>query len=150
MSERTRTRPTRARSRERFSLAWLSAIGRRGFTPTTIMLVMVAVLFVYNFVVQVIRQTQLEQYRDRIARDVRQLKEENTALERVVTYYESRDYAESVAREQLGYARPGDTVVMPTFPDTLSKTAPVVPSTTTAPTPPEPNWLRWWHALTGQ
>lgn len=118
-------------------------------TPTTIILVMVAVLFVYNFVVQVIRQTQLEQYRDQIALDVSRLKDENAALERQVTYFESRDYAETVAREQLGYARPGDTVVMPTFPDVLSKEAPVVPSATPPATPAEPNWLRWWRLLTG-
>ncbi|MFM2032902.1 MAG: hypothetical protein RLZZ297_1667, partial [Chloroflexota bacterium] len=133
-----------------FSLAWLSGIGRRGFTPTTIILVMVAVLFVYNFVVQVIRQSQLESYRDRIAADVAQLAEENRSLERTVTYYESRDYAESVARDQLGYARPGDSVVMPTFPDMLSKTAPVPPASTPTTAAAPPNWLRWWQMLTGK
>jgi cell division protein FtsB len=123
--------------------------GRRRMTPTTIILLVVSVLFVYNFVVQVVRQTQLEQYRDSIAQNVTRLRDQNAALNRSVTYFESRDYAESVAREQLGYARPGDTVMMPTFPDQLSTTAPVVPVTPTTTAPTEPNWLRWWNMLSG-
>lgn len=123
--------------------------GRRRMTPTTIILLVVSVLFVYNFVVQVVRQTQLEQYRDSIAQNVIRLRDQNAALNRSVTYFESRDYAESVAREQLGYARPGDTVMMPTFPEQLSTTAPVVPVTPTTTAPSEPNWLRWWNMLSG-
>jgi cell division protein FtsB len=118
-------------------------------TPTTIILLVVAVLFVYNFVVQVVRQTQLEQYRDSIAQNVVRLRDQNATLARSVTYFESRDYAESVAREQLGYARPGDTVMMPTFPDQLSTTAPVVPAAPATTAPTEPNWLRWWTMLSG-
>jgi len=118
-------------------------------TPTTIILLVVSVLFVYNFVVQVVRQTQLEQYRDRIAQNVVRLRDQNTTLSRSVTYFESRDYAESVAREQLGYARTGDIVMMPTFPEQLSTTAPVVPVTPTTTAPSEPNWLRWWNMLSG-
>ena len=118
-------------------------------TPTTIILLVVSVLFVYNFVVQVVRQTQLEQYRDSIEQNVKRLRDENAILERSVTYYESRDYAESVAREQLGYARPGDTVMMPTFPDQLSTNAPVAPTPNTPPPVNEANWLRWWRMLRG-
>jgi cell division protein FtsB len=118
-------------------------------TPTTIILLVVSVLFVYNFVVQVVRQTQLEQYRDRIAQNVARLRDQNTTLSRSVTYFESRDYAESVAREQLGYARTGDIVMMPTFPDKLSTTAPVNPVIPTTAAPTEPNWLRWWNMLSG-
>ena len=118
-------------------------------TPTTIILLVVSVLFVYNFVVQVVRQTQLEQYRDRIAQNVVRLRDQNTTLSRSVTYFESRDYAESVAREQLGYARTGDIVMMPTFPDKLSTTAPVDPVIPTPAAPTEPNWLRWWNMLSG-
>jgi cell division protein FtsB len=118
-------------------------------TPTTIILLVVSVLFVYNFVVQVVRQTQLEQYRDTLEQNVIRLREENAILERSVTYYESRDYAESVARAQLGYARPGDTVMMPTFPDQLSTNAPVIPAPS-APAPvSEANWRRWWRMLSG-
>ena len=149
MSQRTRTRPTGERSRKRQTLRDFASLGRRRMTPTTIMLLVVSVLFVYNFVVQVIRQTQLEQYRDSIEQNVARLSEENTALERSVTYYESRDYAESVAREQLGYARPGDTVLMPTFPDQLSITAPVILAQTSAAPNNEPNWVRWWNILRG-
>ncbi|MFN7472876.1 MAG: FtsB family cell division protein [Roseiflexaceae bacterium] len=147
MSQRTRTRS--AGDRRRSTLREMLIAGRRRMTPTTIILLVVSVLFVYNFVVQVVRQTQLEQYRDSIAQNVIRLRDQNAALNRSVTYFESRDYAESVAREQLGYARPGDTVMMPTFPEQLSTTAPVVPVTPTTTAPSEPNWLRWWNMLSG-
>ena len=149
MSQRTRTRPTGDRSRKRQALRDFASFGRRRLTPTTIILLVVSVLFAYNFVVQVVRQTQLEQYRDSIEQNVTRLGEENTTLERSVTYYESRDYAESVAREQLGYARPGDTVLMPTFPDQLSSNAPLIPAQLSPTRVNEPNWVRWWNMLRG-
>jgi ubiquinone biosynthesis protein COQ9 len=95
--------------------------------------------------------------------DVARLSSENAILQQSVEYVESNDYAEQIAREQLGYARAGDTVLMPTFPDEIvSNTISTVSTTTTLTNtinpnttpativaPIEPNWMRWWRMLRG-
>lgn len=115
----------------------------------------VGALFFFNFVNQVIRQAQLEQLRESIRADVAKLEATNRKLRQQVLFYESNDYAELVAREQLGFARPGDTVILPTYPDRVfTDTARILPSETISDTltvklAPEPNWVRWWHMLRG-
>lgn len=78
----------------------------------------------------------------------------NAALKGEAEYRESDVYAEQAAREQLGMAREGETVLLPTV------VAPAAPQPQTAPTPgpatavlvlaqaePMPNYQRWWRAL---
>jgi hypothetical protein len=56
-----------------------------------------------------------------------------------------------VAREQLGYARTGDVVMMPTYPNQISESvdSPTMLQGTlaTMPMPAQPNWQRWWQFL---
>jgi len=134
---------------------WLSPLGQRRVSPATIIIVVVGALFLFNFVNQVIRQAQLEQMLETIHANGEKLKAENRDLRRQVLFYESNDYAEQVAREQLGYARLGDTVILPTYPDRvvtdtaiLGKTATVSDTVVVTPVP-EPNWMRWWRMLRG-
>lgn len=130
----------------------LGVLGRRRLSPAMIVIVVVGALFLVNFINQVVRQAQLEQYREEIRADVARLSAENNDLRQSVLYYESNDYAELVAREQLGYARPGDTVIMPTYPDQIITDTAVVSQTITLSNTvvlvnPEPNWMRWWRML---
>jgi cell division protein FtsB len=139
-------------------------------SPATLIVLVMGAFFLYSFVNQVIRQAQLEQFREEVRADVARLSSENTTLQQSVEYVESNDYAEQIAREQLGYARAGDTVLMPTFPDqvisstvnTITTTTALTntissntPNTTPATIPPtivapiEPNWMRWWRMLRG-
>lgn len=151
-------RTTVKRTRRPSAWRWLSVFGRRRLSPAALVVVLIGGLFLFNFVNQVIRQAQLEQLREEVRADVARLTAENRDLRQSVLYYESNDYAELVAREQLGYARIGDTVIMPTYPDrvisdatTLTQPAVVsdtVPIDTTALTT-EPNWVRWWRMLSG-
>jgi cell division protein FtsB len=90
-------------------------------SPATLIVLVMGVFFLFSFVNQVIRQAQLEQLREEVRADVARLKTENTMLQHNVEYIESNDYAEQIAREQLGYAREGDTVLMPTYPRSSSK-----------------------------
>jgi cell division protein FtsB len=114
-------------------------------------MVVVFLLFAVNFVNQIIRQAQLEQYRDSLAVEVAEQAVRNAELKREVEYIESSEYAELVAREQLGYARPGDVVMMPTYPNQTSEsvdTASVLPDTVaTTPASAQPNWQRWWQFI---
>jgi len=77
----------------------------------------------------------------------------NAALKGETEYRESDVYAEQAAREQLGMARPGETVLLPTV------VLPPTPTPAPAPSPTapaveqlfadseEPNYQRWWQAL---
>jgi cell division protein FtsB len=150
MQSRTRTRPTTERGRR--STIWRRLFsGRRRLSPTTIIMVVVFLLFVVNFVNQIIRQAQLEQYRDTLALEVSQQVVRNAELKQQVEYVESSEYAELVAREQLGYARPGDIVMMPTYPnqtsDSVGTSMTMQEVTTTTQLPAQPNWQRWWQFL---
>ena len=133
-------------------------------SPATLIVLVMGAFFLYSFVNQIIRHAQLEQFREEVRADVARLSSENATLQQSVAYVESNDYAEQIAREQLGYARAGDTVLMPTFPDqvvsstvstvstTTTLTNTINPNTTTPPTivaPIEPNWMRWWRMLRG-
>lgn len=99
-----------------------------------------------SFVGQVITSAQLEQRRAGLEAEIARLEAANVGLEGEVAYAESPAYADRIAREQLGYAREGDTVVLPTFPETT----PTAAATTAAPLPtPEAraNWRGWADAL---
>lgn len=143
MQSRTRTRQTTERPVQRARAHWRRMSGRRRFSPALAILIVVAGFFVVSFVNLVVRHAQLEQYKVTVTNDITELQVSNTELRQQVEYFESVDYAERVAREQFGYAREGDVVLMPTFPErTVLKSAP----TATAPvvvTPAEPNWVDW-------
>ncbi len=150
MQSRTRTRPATERGRR--PTIWRRLFsGRWRISPTTIIMVVVFLLFAVNFVNQIIRQAQLEQYRDALALEVSEQAAQNAELKRQVEYVESNEYAELVAREQLGFARPGDVVMMPTYPNQTSTsdelTAFVQDEVGSTSNSTQPNWQRWWQFL---
>jgi len=170
MTQRPRTRSTSKPGMRQSIWRIPTLFGRRRMSPATLIVLVMGAFFLYSFVNQVIRQAQLEQFREEVRADVARLSSENASLQQSVEYVESNDYAEQIAREQLGYARAGDTVLMPTFPDqvisstvnTITTTTALTnsintntPNTTPATIPPtivapiEPNWMRWWRMLRG-
>ena len=78
-------------------------------------------------------------------------REQNEQLKSEAQYRESDAYAELAAREQLGMAREGDTVLLPRMiTPPLALPSPEVDAPAEAETPdrpPDPNYQRWWHAL---
>lgn len=164
MTQRPRTRSTSKPGMRQSIWRIPTLFGRRRMSPATLIVLVMGAFFLYSFVNQIIRQAQLEQFREEVRADVARLSSENATLQQSVEYVESNDYAEQIAREQLGYARAGDTVLMPTFPDqVVSSTVSIISTTTTltntinsnTTTPPtivapiEPNWMRWWRMLRG-
>lgn len=71
---------------------------------------------------------------------------DNNTLGTAVADAKSPAYAEQVAREQLGYAREGDTVILPSFP----QITPTISNPTIAPIPAptsQANWRGWVGAF---
>ncbi len=121
-------------------------LGRSSVHLVTLGLAALTVWMLVNFVGQVITSAQLERRKTELSAEIAAMEAANQALRDRVGYAESPAYAEQIAREQLGYAREGDMVILPTFPD-LPPAAVV-----TAPVPlpklaPQPNWRAWLFAL---
>lgn len=109
-------------------------------------MVVISLWMLASFVGQVITSAQLERRRDALKAEIARLESQNAALQKDVAYAESPAYAERIAREQLGYAREGDTIIMPTFPETTP--TPAAPTPAPLPTPtPRANWRGWADAL---
>ncbi len=114
----------------------------------TLMMIFISLLLV-NFVGQVLQSARLEQQRTTLEVEVARIRAENLRLEGAVAFTESQVYAERVAREQLGYAREGDTVILPrTAPASAPPSDPALDAPAQLPLPPAPeNWRVWWQAF---
>jgi cell division protein FtsB len=120
--------------------------GRSGVHLLTLALLALSVWTLMGFVGQIVNSAQLERRKDEVRAENAQYATENASLATAVAVAESPAYAEKILREQRGYAREGDTVILPTFPQVTPTAAP--PAEQPAPTAvPAPNWRRWIQAL---
>ncbi|NJP04418.1 MAG: septum formation initiator family protein [Chloroflexaceae bacterium] len=121
-------------------------IKQSGIHLVTLVLALLTLSLLMNFINQVIQSANLETRRLELAAQVEQLENETLSLRDSVAYVESDVYVEQIARDQLGYARDNDVVIIPAF---VEPTAPtVVPTPVAQPTPPPTlNWKRWWQAF---
>jgi cell division protein FtsB len=117
-------------------------LGRSGAQILAIGMVVLSLWMLASFVGQVITSAQLERRRDALKAEIARVEAENAALSSEVAYAESPAYAERIAREQLGYAREGDTVILPTFQDATP--TPAVPTPAALPTAAPRSNLRGW------
>ena len=112
----------------------------------TLVLLGLSVWSLAGFIGQVITSAQMERHKQELIAENAQYIASNATLATQVAEAESPARAEQILREQLGYARDGDTVVLPTFPEVTP--TPERPADQPAPTAiPEPNWRRWFIAL---
>ena len=77
--------------------------------------------------------------------EIAALQTENKALQEQLDYWQSDQGLEELARQELGWARPGETLVV---------VVPTGGASSAASSPPEPiegppNWLRWWRLFAG-
>src|SRR6266511_2165101 len=129
------------------SLAGAVRFGRPGVHLLTLVLLAVSISTLMGFVGQIVDSAQLERRKDELRAENAQYATENAALTTAVAEAESPAYAEKILREQRGYAREGDTVILPTFPQ-ITPPAAAQPTAQPAPTrAPAPNWQRWGQAL---
>lgn len=138
MSRREKSSPLR------WSLSDLLTISGRRIA--TVALVLLSASIAVNFGELIVRGAEIQQ-------EVAQQRAVNVAheaelhhLKALLGYYQSSVHVEMVAREQLGYAREGDTVILPSMliPEPAEQPAP--PEAIPAP-PPTPNWVLWWSAF---
>jgi cell division protein FtsB len=119
---------------------------RSGVHLVTLALVLLTISLLINFGGQVLQATRLEARRTSLATEVAQIEAENQDLQGAVEYAESNANVERVAREQLGYTRAGDTVLLPQFP-AATPTPTAAPPDALPPPAQEPNWRQWWGAV---
>src|SRR6266545_6039439 len=125
----------------------LSRFGRPGVHLLTLVLLALSLWTLAGFVGQIIIGAQQERHKEELRAENAQYATENAALATNVAEAESPAYTERILREQRGYAREGDTVILPTFPQ-VTPPAAAQPTAQPAPTrAPAPNWQRWGQAL---
>ncbi|HNP70634.1 MAG TPA: septum formation initiator family protein [Kouleothrix sp.] len=112
----------------------------------TLVLVALSLWTLSGFVGQVLTSAQMDRSQAELRAQNDQIATENAMLATQVAEAQSPAYAERILREQRGYAREGDTVILPSFPQVTPTAA--QPASTPAPTvAPAPNWRRWFEAL---
>jgi cell division protein FtsB len=142
-----RRRPPRARTDSTDALAAMPfGMGRSGARLVALVLVALSLWLLANFVGQVIASARMDRQIVEKQAEMAKSEAELASLKDQVAFAESPAYAEQVAREQLGFAREGDTVVLPTLPERKAALAVAVPVPLPAP-PPQSNWRGWVRAL---
>ena len=120
--------------------------GRSGARLIALVLAALSLWLLVNFVGQVVAGARMDrQIVERQAANA-QIEAENKALEQRAAFAESPAFAEQIAREQLGYAREGDTVILPTLPERTQVPAAAAAAPLPAPAH-QPNWRGWVRAL---
>jgi cell division protein FtsB len=131
--------------------AWFRMpLKQSGVHLVTFALALVTVSLLVNFITQVVQSANLEAQRTELEAEVSHLEGEIARLRAAVEYAESDVHVERVAREQLGYAREGDIVVLPRYLAPTPTPTPEQADTAAeqaAPTVRASNWQRWWQAF---
>jgi cell division protein DivIC len=97
---------------------------------------LVVAYFLITAGVHEVRSHQLRQQEDRLRSEIAQIEQRHQRLQALREYLNSDEYIESVAREQLGLVREGETGFI-----AISTR----PSATPAPGEPQPEL--WWDVL---
>ncbi|NJM06069.1 septum formation initiator family protein [Candidatus Gracilibacteria bacterium] len=111
-----------------------------------ITVLLIGILLV-SFINQVIQSANLEAQRAALEVEVAELRRNNDELRAAVDYAESDVNVERIAREQLGYAREGDIVVLPQLVVPTPAATPPPAATALEAPPTRANALRWWDIL---
>jgi len=117
------------------------------FTQTVIWItVLICLAFLLGALAQAWSNSQLEQQVQAAQQQLQQTQAHHDALTKLATHYNDPSVIESEARQQLGYIRPGEHVVVIVNADSTGTTV-SKPHTKTAP--PQGFWQEWWQAFFG-
>jgi len=124
--------------------------------PTDILTVVgitIAVFFALAFGGKALEGYRLQRYNEQLRAEIAELEHKQEELKAQLTYVQSPEYVERVAREEYHWVRPGDKLLIPIY-----RSAPAEPST---PTPRAPagqsmpdaasasHWSEWQELLFG-
>jgi cell division protein FtsL len=109
--------------------------------------VVVAGFIMFSFSGLVVNGYRLNRQAEALRQNIQELKTENDQLQQEATNLESDQGLEKLAREELGWVKPGDVAII-TIPtnseEQVSQSAPK------AQAPEIPHWQRWWDMFFGQ
>ncbi len=118
------------------------------FTQTVVWVTaLVCLAFLCGALIQAWSNNQLVQQLQREQQTTQQLQNAHNALVKQVGYYQDPYVVESEARQKLGYARPGEHVVVVVGADNQNQ-AQVSP--TTHKTASQSFWQAWWETFFGK
>ncbi|MBI2952958.1 MAG: septum formation initiator family protein [Chloroflexi bacterium] len=113
-----------------------------------IVAVLVAVLglLLFSFSSLALSGYRLNQQAESLQQEIQALKAKNEELQKQSRYLESDEGIEKMAREQLGWVKPGETGIV-----TVPSKAQVTGTSTSPPSQSRvvPNWQRWWDLFFG-
>ncbi len=119
----------------------------------TVVVCTIAILFVLAFGGKALESYRLRRHNERLRRELAALEQETAELQARLTYVQSAEYVEQVAREQYKLIRPGEKLIIPIFrrgPVVVTTPTPLLPTSRTATEQPASYWPAWWELLTGQ
>lgn len=118
------------------------------FTQTVIWVTgLVCLAFLIGSLAQAWSNNQLMQTLQQEQRQTQQLKDANNRLKHDATYYQDPYVIESEARQQLGYARANEHVIVPTKSASQSQPQSSPPATKTTS---HGFWQDWWNFFFGR
>jgi cell division protein DivIC len=129
------------------------AIMRRPFGPPPVALRLAAVLIVpfLLYALFATGQKALDNYRlnqqaDGLRAEIRDLRNENIALQQQILQARTDASIEQIARQQLGLVKPGDNPLVLVAADASSTSQAQASPTPESPRPP---WRQWWDYFFG-
>lgn len=125
-----------------------------------IVIVMAVLAFTGLFIYQSIRIRDMQNNYAAAQADLQRLQDRNSKLQQHLDFYNSpgyMQYVEKVARETLGMAKPGETVVLPITDgkgtvnanNSTVTTQSTQPNIASIPAPPKSNWQNWLSFFIG-
>lgn len=115
-----------------------------------IVIVSLAILayFVFSLSDLVISKHRLDEHIVALRDEVTRLKAESTGLEQEVAWLQTDQALEALARDELGWVKPGETGIVNTMPTPTP--APANPSEVQLKVSRVPNWERWRSLFFGE
>lgn len=137
-----------ARSRRTTSSPFqrLRRFGSPGVVVATVVVVILSLWLLVGLVEQVLTGARQDRKVAAVELELATVEARNGEYGTAVARAQAPAYAEQVLREQLGYAREGDTVVLPSFP----QVTPTASNPTPVPIPSpvvQANWRGWVKAF---
>ncbi len=119
----------------------------------TVLVCTIAILFVLAFGGKALESYRLRRHNEKLRREMAALEQETAELQARLTYVQSTEYVEQVAREQFKLVKPGEKLIIPIFrrgPVVVTTPTPLLPTSMPVAEQPASYWPAWWELLTGQ